>query len=299
MNHRPFSITTITAGAIMVFVLVATPATEAVCVPLQAAQPAVEQSPKAVSHPLVIRLAPKARWDASLRDVEKVLRSAAAELWAHFPERKLEPILVEPKGGPIVLFRRGPQQEYQVRLNTGGTYWAQYAFQFAHEFCHILCNYREGEACNKWFEESLCEVASLFALRRMSETWKTNPPYPNWKDYARHLSGYAGKRIEQCPLPGDVTLAKWYETHADQLRKDPCQRDKNRIVAAALLPMFEEHPEHWASLGYLNSGEPVEGRSFQDYLAAWHERAPAKHRPFILQIARKFGIAIPAGKGSE
>ena len=84
--------------------------------------------------------------------------------------RTLEPILVEPKGGPITLFRRGPKGEYLVRLNTGDRHWAQHAYQFAHEFTHILANYDEHERRNKWFEESICEMASLFVLRRMSET---------------------------------------------------------------------------------------------------------------------------------
>ena len=150
---------------------------------------------------LIIRPAPKAPWDASLRDVEKVLYSAADELWRYFPERSLPPLLVEPKGGPIVLFRRGPEGEYYVRLNTGNTYWSQYAFQFAHEFGHVLCGYREGERCNKWFEESLCETASLFALRGMSLTWKSDPPYPNWKSYAPALRDYAksGWTARRCP----------------------------------------------------------------------------------------------------
>ena len=40
-------------------------------------------------------------WDASIADVEKVLRSAAGELWKHVPQRKLHAIRVQPKGGPI------------------------------------------------------------------------------------------------------------------------------------------------------------------------------------------------------
>jgi hypothetical protein len=245
-------------------------------------------------HPLIIRPAPKAEWKADLENVEAVLRSAAGELWAYFPGRSLKPILVEPKGGPIVLFGRGPDGEFRIRLDAGETYWSQYAFQFAHEFCHILCNYIEDDTSNKWFEESLCEMASLFALRRMAETWKTRPPYPNWKSNAPSLRKYADNRMAEAKLPADTTLAEWCKRNEAELRKDPCLRAKNRVVAGALLPLFERSPEHWEAVACLNPGKPPGRLSFQQYLEAWHKRCPAKHRAFVREIAKQFGVHIPA-----
>jgi len=105
---------------------------------------------------LLITPAPVAEWKAPVENVQHVLYSAARELWRFFPQEKvLAPIVVAPKGGPIVWYRRGLNGEYYVQLATGSTYWAQYAFQFAHEFCHILCGYTAKEKANKWFEESL------------------------------------------------------------------------------------------------------------------------------------------------
>jgi len=244
------------------------------------------------AHKLVIRPAPNGKWDASLADAEKVLRSAAGELWAYFPGRTLKAILVEPKGGPIVLFGRGPNGEYRVRLDTGETYWCQYAFQFAHEFCHILCNYLEDDQSNKWFEESLCEMASLFAIRRMAESWKTRPPYPNWKGYASSLRKYADDRLAEIKLPAGTTLAEWYKANEAELRKEPCLRDKNRVVAGVLLPLFEKSPEHWEAVTWLNPPKPQGRLSFQQYLEAWQTRCPEKHRAFVRQIARQFGVRL-------
>jgi hypothetical protein len=101
--------------------------------------------------PLDLRPAADADWGGRIQDVEKVLCSAAEALWIYFPGRNLRPILIEPKGGPITLYRRGPNGEHLVRLNTGNRLWAQHAFQFAHEFAHILANYDEHERRNKWF----------------------------------------------------------------------------------------------------------------------------------------------------
>ncbi|MEX2212487.1 MAG: hypothetical protein WD768_00070 [Phycisphaeraceae bacterium] len=249
---------------------------------------------KAQQQPLDIRPMKSDQWKASLEDVKKVLESSAAELWKHFPDRKLDPIIVEPKGGPIVLFRRGKNGEYFVRLNTGESYWAQYAYQFAHEMCHILCTYREGEGHNKWFEESLCELASLYALRQMSETWKTNPPYSNWKGYAPALGKYADERMNKAKLAEGQTLAKWYVEQAAELRKSATQRELNQIAATALLPLFEKTPEHWEAVTWLNAGEPVEDRHFDAYLAAWHANVPQRHKAFVAALAKELGVMIQA-----
>jgi len=251
------------------------------------------ESNDAADRQLVIRPEPDAPWDAPLANVGKVLESAADQLWAHFPDRTLAPILVEPNGGPIVLYGRGPDGEYRVRLATGQTYWCQYAFQFAHEFCHILCNYREGGKENKWFEESICETASLFALRGMAETWRSDPPYPNWRDYSSALAKYAEQRLQKHKLPAGTTLAAWYRQHAEELCKEPCIREKNGVVAGVLLPLFEEHPEHWEAVGYLNA-EALDGpRSFREYLQDWHRNVPKKHKAFVRRIAGLFDIKLP------
>jgi hypothetical protein len=252
----------------------------------------VGQAARATEHPLDIRPAAEATWGGPIQDVDKVLHSAAEALWLHFPERTLKPILVEPKGGPIVLLRRGPNGEYLVRLNTGNRLWAQHAYQFAHEFGHILANYDEHERCNKWFEESICETASLFALRRMSETWKVRPPYPNWREYSPDLAKYADRRIRSAQLPPSKTLAQWYRENEAMLQQEPCLRDKNTVVAVALLPLFEKQPESWEAITWLNDGTSHSTRTFARYLGDWHAHVPGKHRPIVRQIAREFGMEI-------
>jgi hypothetical protein len=264
------------------------------CTSAAFAAPAAAPVPAAAAHRLDIRPDPAAKWEAELENVQKVLESAAGALWVYFPGRELKPILVEPKGGPIVLFNRGKNGEFRVRLNTGERYWSQYSFQFAHEFCHILCNPVDDDTSNKWFEESLCEMASLFALRRMGETWKTDPPYPNWRGYAPALRKYADDRIEKASLPADQNLAAWYREHEAALRREPTQRELNEVAAVALLPLFEKEPAHWQAVGCLNAAPVPTPRSFATYLWDWHGRVPAEHQPFVRQIAAKFGMALPA-----
>ena len=230
--------------------------------------------------------------DASGPDIRAVCLSAAQELWKHFPDQTIAPILIRYSDeGPMVIFGRGSGGERRVLLNVSGTYWAQFAFQFPHEFCHILCNYREANNPNLWFEESICEAASLFAMRRMAETWKTNPPYPNWKSFAVKLSDYAENRIEATKLD-QMNLAKWYRQHEETLRKNGTDRAKNRVVAVALLGLIEKSPQDWRAVTHLNQWDKGELLSFEAYLADWYRRVPEQHKPFVADVGNLFAISL-------
>jgi len=281
------------------FILLLTPSLLFAAPPLadgdETSPPATERTLPADARPAQlprIRPLPDQRWGASPADVRKVLDSTAAQLWGYFPDRKQATIIVSPRGGPITLFERGPAGEYQVRLDTGDTYWAQYAFQFAHELGHILSGYREGGRNNKWFEESLCELASLFALRRMSDAWEEAPPYPNWRSFAPALNRYAQERIDDARLPQGTTLAAWYRERADRLARDPTRRELNNVVAVALLPHFEAAPEHWEAIGWLNTGRGERPQTFPQYLSAWRDHAPPRHRAFIGRLAGELGVRL-------
>jgi hypothetical protein len=261
-----------------------------------------EEKPADASGPpqaLSIRVASAADWKCEVPDVEKVLESAAGELWPHFPGRQLAPIEVAPKGGPIVLFQRGPKGEYRVRLNTGDRLWSQIAYQFAHEFCHILCNYDEKHAPTKWFEESLCETASLFALRRMAETWQTRPPYPNWKSYAPHLASYATERLKNAALPKDKAFPQWYRENAEAFRASAADRPRNTLVAAVLLPLFERQPQAWGAVTYLNKEIFPGPYTFEDHLTAWRRNCPPERRAFVSSVAAAFGIDLGTGDSEK
>jgi hypothetical protein len=254
---------------------------------LLAAVPAWSGQPTKTGE-LIIKPNPEAHWGGQIEDVRRVLHSAGEQLWQCFPDQMLSPIMVEPQGGPIVLFRHGPQGEYLVQLNTGGRFWAQHAYQFAHEFTHILCKFDENPHRNRWFEESLCETASLFALRKMAEVWAVRPPYPNWRSYSKSLASYADERIEKARLPAGKTLAAWFHEESEHLYANAALRDKNTTVAVALLPLFEREPQHWEAVSYLNARKPPKDQTFADFLKQWQASAPQKHRAFIRQIGKKF-----------
>ncbi|WP_145048614.1 hypothetical protein [Lignipirellula cremea] len=236
-------------------------------------------------------------WDGSqLADITKVCESAAAMIASRLPDDGFAPILVERgTSGPITLYKRGEGNEHRVRLDTGGQRWAQCAYQFSHEFCHIVCNYRNVKNPQMWFEETLCETASLYSLRQMAVTWETKPPYSNWKSYSSALASYAQDRIKAHP-PKAVSVGQFYRMNQAELEKNAVNRPLNTYIAVQLLPIFEATPDGWQSLRYLNLGPAEENLSFPAYLAGWYDRAPAKHQPFIREIAAQFYVGLPLAK---
>ena len=233
-------------------------------------------------------------FDASARDVKAVCDSAGRELWRFFPGCRIEPLVVErSRSGPIVLHARNPRGEIVMRLDTEGTYWCQYAYQFAHEFCHVVCGYDKDFQGNKWFEETLCETASIFVIRAMAESWKDDPPYPRWKDFRHALREYADDLVTKQEKVVEIYekgLAGFYRAHREALEADPGLRDLNGAMSLVFLRLFEEKPERWEAVRWLNHAPSPEGETFGEYLQKWHDAVPEKHRPFVKRIAELYGI---------
>lgn len=237
---------------------------------------------------------------AGVKDIRAVLLSAAGEIWKHCPNTHFQfgfHIYRNDKF-PITHYAR-EKGRIVIGLCTGNTYWSQYAYQFAHEFCHALMDHSNEpqrlwtteENANKWFEETLCEVGSLFALRAMARTWETAPPYPNWKSYAAKLAGYAADRMQdpKHQLPAGQTFAAWFTaTEPEQRRK--WTRENNTIIALRLLPHFEAEPAGWEALPSLLLCAREPQKPLARLLAEWKTNAPAGQRAFIEKIAGIFPV---------
>lgn len=233
-------------------------------------------------------------FEASEKDIAKVCLSAAAELQKWAPGLPFENVVVV-KGdkGPITLFQRNDRKEIVVRLDTRKTFWSQYAYQFAHELGHIHCGFRDGPRENLWFEESVCETASVFCLRAMAMNWKTAPPYPNWASFAPSLQGYADNVVEKRTYKAEAEqkgLPKFYRDHEAEFRANPTDRELNGAVALFLLKYLEEKPTRWAAFRWLNATARPKNESFKDYLKRWEQNTPAEHKDSVRGIQKLFGF---------
>ena len=235
-------------------------------------------------------------FDSSEADIRAIITSAGRELWRFFPNYVIEPIVVtRGRQGPVSLYQRNAMKEIVLRLDTSKTFWAQYSYQFAHEFCHVLAGYDQDESGNLWFEETLCETASLFTMRAMARSWKTDPPYSNWRDYRDALRDYVDNIIVKRQHLAEIHnhgMAHFYQKHQAALRKNPTERELNGAMSVVLLHLFEQEPMRWEAIRWINSSPSPAGETFQQYLQKWHRAVPQRHQPFVQTIAKLYGQSL-------
>lgn len=240
-------------------------------------------------------------WGSSTTpDIRALVLSAAQQLWRWCPGELIRPVSVYHRSDfPQTDFVHDWHGRIRIGLACEDARWAQMAFQFGHEFCHALAQHSAAAKrswhpprhANLWFEESLCETASLFVLRRMAEAWKTDAPYPNWKSYAAMLAAYATERLAkpEHQLPEGQPFGEWFRSNEATLRENPVLRDKAVIIARQMLPLFEATPTAWDSVCYLNLGQHKDGKSLREHLTEWQTATPAGLKAFVARLASLFG----------
>jgi hypothetical protein len=245
-----------------------------------------------------IRVAAHGWGDTPIPDLQVVLESVAQEFGQHFPNRPLNNIEVLPgQSGPLVLYERAPDGAHVVKLSARDGRWFQFVYQFAHELCHVYSNFdnkrdASGQIAtmNQWFEESVCEAASLFVLRSLASTWSAAPPDSSLAQHAADLRAYSEYFLEESHrrLPATQTLALWFRENQHDLANNPYHRSKNEVVANVLLPYFEKNPDNWEAIAYLNQDAARANLIFERYLVEWMEACPEKLKEIIAQLIAAF-----------
>jgi hypothetical protein len=275
---------------------------------LAAPEPSAGQAPASAG--VLIQVTPGNWGSADPKDIQVVLDSVAREFRPFVARDDPGPVAVRvvPRtGSPRVLYERGPEGEYVVQLTARDDRWFQYAYQFAHELCHILSNFdhkeRQGDMVasgNQWFEESLCETASLFTLKRMAVSWAEHPPGRKWIGYGPMFASYAQQLLAESHrrLPANQPFGQWYAENQPALHNNPYLREKNELVASMLLPLFEQDPSMWQAIAYLNANPASAGKSFSEYLADWHGACPSGTQEHVGKAMSLLGMtAKPAASG--
>ena len=237
--------------------------------------------------------------NAQANDIEKLLKDTASHLNRLLRSPFEGRIHVEPspETHPRILLRTSPDQPFVIWLSVRDRNWHYFAYEFSHEFCHVLSGFERLEPKpnkrpkpNNWFHEAICELASVFTLRRMAERWPTNPPYPHWDGYAQVLKQYSQGRLShpKVKLPEGVTLQAWLSSHEETLRQDRYKRKKNALVAYALLPIFESDPTGWNAIQSL----PDSSGCLKEYFVDWYSSVDTEDKPFVARLSDAFDYTI-------
>ncbi|HTY02663.1 MAG TPA: hypothetical protein VMC81_02930 [Rhodocyclaceae bacterium] len=222
-------------------------------------------------------------------DIAAVLRSVADVLLpAPAPRPNLSIVVSHGPRAPMVLYERDADGAYRVMLHAHDDQWHLYVYEFAHEYCHILSNYDEYGADvsrrNQWFEESLCETASLFALNAAAARWQMEPPAPGLAGAERKLSWFRDLLMAEphrrVPAEG---VAAWLKDHEDKLRQDPYQRAMNELVATHMLPAFAVDGG-WSALRSLNRSPDDSACSLRELVDHWYRNADSIGKTSVARI---------------
>ena len=238
---------------------------------------------------------------ANAREVRAITLSAAEEIGRHCPRTRIGTIVVYHRDDhPQTAWERTPDGKISVGLQARDRQCAQIAFQFAHEFCHVLATHskdarrtpRAAGGPNLWLEESLCEAASLFALRAMARSWEHRAPFRGWRSYAPEFSGYAQERMRVSGAEGRADFTRWFRQNEPAMRRNAELRDRNSVVALELLPLFEAESRGWEAVTFMNLGTQDRSQPLDAFLAAWRQDCPPALRPFVTKIAGVLGTRM-------
>jgi hypothetical protein len=241
--------------------------------------------------------------DATLRrDVRVVLRDVRDVYEMNVskaPPGGHKPIVVcqAPDGAPRACLNRLPQT-YQINItNLHTRLYSQQVYQFAHELGHVWIDPRRGG----WFIESMATALSLVCLTEVGQKWKTDPPFPNWKDYAKHFHAYRATTItghlKELGLDSEGGLDKWARKDLPTLvRERKAGRSAQHGAAVLIERALRGHPKRWSALTKLGKATTEEGRTD---LAKWQALVTPEERPLVEDLARTFGRAAAAQPRKE
>lgn len=141
--------------------------------------------------------------------------------------------------------------------------WARFIYQFSHEFCHYM-SFGHVPKRMRWFEESICEMASHFFLIESEKSWRSSPPYPNWSSYASSIAEYESKTCNGQQVINLSDLSNFRSPLLESLQNNEYQRQINRYIALQMLPIFQNSPSLWKIVPYLV--DLSNNKSFSDNL---------------------------------
>ena len=220
----------------------------------------------------------------SLRTIAAVLTSAADVLLHAFGRSPDAPIHVAWwSQDPRVFDARRP---YQIRLNARDTYWSQYVYQFCHELCHVMINFdRYPGHKHRWFDESLCELASLFVLHRLAASWAAEPP-PNVTGaaaFAPHHRAYAEYLADKYPRPRQHDIPRWLTDNVATLQSNRSARTLTGTVAVIPAGQVSRRSLPVAGVRLPERLGPPRRSDVPDYLHSWdahlRESGPSSRLP--------------------
>lgn len=123
----------------------------------------------------------------------------------------------------------------------------QMIFQFSHELCHFMI---PDQICDRfrWFEETLCQLMSIFVLRMVYKNPLTEACSKSAHD---RIPAYIDT-IYSWNTPIDGTVKDFLRLNMPLFESDCYQYNSNRIISKHLEQTFTDYPELWRLIPHLH-----------------------------------------------
>ena len=156
-----------------------------------------------------------------------------------------------------------------IHLSTKPDRWSQITYQFSHELCHHAIH---GDVAPnlRWLEESICEMASLYFMRLLTQLWQKialDKTTTDGQPYAPLFTQYV--------QDAETKFTSFCLTDSEAIRALECDcydRKRNMYVAKMLLPIFIKHPRTWLAVPHLAG---IQQPSLLQAIDAWIHESPA------------------------
>lgn len=174
------------------------------------------------------------------------------------------------------------RNDKHIELATEPDLWSQIAYQFSHELCHY-CIPGNVDQHLRWFEESICETASLFFMCALGAHWHKmgiTAKSSTGGLYADEFNKYAANMSRKC-----IVFDLKDPATRKQLEADCYDRKRNRYLANHLLRIFACHPDTWVAVPLLGT---IHQPSLEEALDAWILASPPLAQPGLREIRALF-----------
>lgn len=191
--------------------------------------------------------------------------------------------VIVPAGDVPICAKVGEQ--HFIYLKTKDNFWCQWVYQFAHEYCHHLIDGSlSGEWSDLlWFEETICELSSLYNLNRMVGFCMVN----GLQVYASSVEGYLNNLLSKNK---DTYLLSanggWYKQYEESLKFKQYQRDLYNAMAVVMYPLFMDNPRLWKMI--LNIGDIRSWHSLDDLFSHLEATADGSYSESLSRLRWMF-----------
>lgn len=178
----------------------------------------------------------------------------------------------------------------EIHICCMDTSWSQIAYQFSHEFCHLLIGSLVPQKM-RWFEESICELSSLFFMEQLAIVWKTKRIFNN-SEYATSLISYCANYMNSATdLQNLLDVSDPSSTVWSHAVAECYDRNFNLQIAKLLLPIFHKYPALWKTVPLLSRLHNDES-SLTRYLSSWSILSDESFRQPFAELAEALHCSI-------